>query len=259
MTGRWDNLLGSWPYLVPMVFVGAIAFHHLHTVMGPSTPDTTKTPITTVVDLPVKPIAAPPPPLAPEQSDVKTVRAKDVPHARAPQPVRIPSRPSTISVDGSGTAAPPASDLPRGQIISIVGDASGLHVQRVQMSSSPTATTSTSAAMPTGTQLDAMEFVIDVASGSLEELVRNVDGAFFRNRRLYDTKGNAVASMSRYQSGSRLIVFFAVDGGSQIVLPTAVVDAVLRQVMTKSPLHTPRRVIARFDAAGALKNVDVEA
>ncbi len=256
---RWsrDRRL-PWPFAVPVLFATVLAVHHGGGLLAAMT--SRLTPWPTVVEQKSRREEPPPPPPVQMVFAAPAVRPATRPPAVESQaPIRKPapkSRPITVSpIQPNVPAAPPTQS---GPVTSVSGDQNGIQIHRSAEGQSPGRKGTGAPVLPTPGDLEVMEFVIDVSPGSIEELVRNLDGAFVRAGRLYDVRGANVSSVGRFSAAGRLIVFYAVDGGLEVVLPGAVVEAILGRVVRVTAGSLPRRVTANFNSSGELKSVDVE-
>lgn len=245
-------------YVVPVLFTAALALHYAQTLVDRSQ----REPLPAVGLSPGRVYL--PPGLSTDIRETTLAPADTPPRATPGDSRSQTSRPATVArratgrppMPVTGTSEPPQSDGP--SEIVVIGNSSGIHVQRRPLPPTQTASAAgTLPQIPTGGQLDGIEFTIEVSNGSIEDLVQNVDGAVFRGARLYDVRGEPVGSIARFTAGSRLVVFYAVDDGLAVVLPNTLVDAVLRHVALKAGGSALRRVVARFDASGTLTQVDV--
>ena len=104
--------------------------------------------------------------------------------------------------------------------------------------------------------LKAIQFSLEVDSGSIEDLVHQVGGAFVTDSGYRDSNGSAIASIDRYRVGGVLIVFFSTEGSSQVLLPRSVIDLIWQRVaeINDGPSY-PRSILARLRPTGELLEV----
>ncbi|MBI4264596.1 MAG: hypothetical protein HY657_09485 [Acidobacteria bacterium] len=252
------------PWFLPILFTVALVFHYVGAALDYLTPEPSA-----LVDIgPLGRQMPPPTPADPAETEPEPIETQPASQPRAPrsQAAKAAERSGATT---SRPAGPERPDVHRttealaangpSQIV-VVGDEDGIHKHERALPAAPAPPAADpKPQLPTAAQLGEMEFHIDASPGSIEDLVRNVDGAFMRGTRLYDVHGNPLASTARFTSGSKLIVFYALDGGLSVVLPNRVVDEVLQRVALKSGNGTLRRVrvLARFDPSGVLRDVDV--
>lgn len=101
-----------------------------------------------------------------------------------------------------------------------------------------------------------IELMLDVDPGSIEEMIGNVNGAFRKGQLLLDAHGEPVTTPERFFLGGKIVVFLALDGRVQVLLPSFMVSDILQQAHSKSQAKL-RRIIAHFDGQGNLKSVEV--
>jgi hypothetical protein len=256
-------------YLLPIALSLLTIFHYgLLWFANASTSDEKPVTVasTMAVPVPAPEIEEPQPPPPPPSAIPQAARMQEAAHAPVqrlgtrdsaqPASAGLADNPIEVTADTSAPVVPEP-----GQRLTFQGVGRNIWVslspERVEPQIRASASPPAVRRIPSAADLDVMEFFLEVEGGTIDTLVRNVNGAFVRNARYWDPAGRPIESLDRWKFGGRVIQFLPFNGDERVVLPAPVLDAIFARVAASAVIR-PVRITAVFRVSGDLQEVHVD-